>query len=109
MCKVHQVYLCSDCVLTHTGSGHEVVAAKVTHADARKELQILHDSTNKAYVGLNRQMKTQQFKERNIDQFYEAQISLANSAFEQAVQKLNLKKKQIIETLNKNMRDNKNN
>ena len=41
MCKMHDKFLCTECVIDHTGAGHNIVAFSVNTAVVKSELKEL--------------------------------------------------------------------
>lgn len=99
LCKTHDKFLCSDCIIEHTGTGHNVVAYNLQSAQLRAELEELeHKYAKKARV-LQDAVRTLESCEKKVKPFYEAQAAKVNSAYDSAVKTLGAKRKEHLATL----------
>jgi len=101
LCKTHEKFLCSDCIIEHTGTGHNVVAYNLQSAQLRMELDELeHKYTKKTRV-LQDAVRTLESFEKRVKPFYEAQAKKVNAVFEDAVKVLGIKRKELLACLQK--------
>ena len=107
MCRLHNMYLCSDCLLDHTGNGHEVLGFSVTIDQMRREMQVLIENSQITINDLRDSIHMQQNYEKKITSFYEHQILKVNSAYEKAIRYLQEKKRDHADLLKKYMTEQK--
>jgi len=105
VCKSHSKYLCSDCVLDHTGLGHEVVAFSPSAKDIEKEVQHLVEGAEEVVSEMKDYLQGQNSQDRRISAFYDSQILKVSSSFDSVIRMLTNRKKELIETLRKHMKE----
>jgi hypothetical protein len=99
ICKAHTVYLCSECVLDHMGSGHELSKLDVNLENMKKEVQNLHDISSAILSEIKKSLNMYTIFHKKLSHSYESQVSKINSVFENAMKYLNEKRKEHLEAL----------
>lgn len=104
-CRVHTVYLCSNCIIDHTGAGHDVVAFSITYAEMRREAETLVAAVQKLCAEAREAAQAKALRERRMSAFYQSQIQKVANTFDAAIRKLTCKKSEFIDTLTRHQRD----
>lgn len=101
ICKVHVMYLCSECVLEHMGNGHELSKFDVNMDSMKKELQNLHEATSAITTEWKKSLNLSTIFHKKLSNSYEIQVQRINTVFENAVKYLQEKRKEHLENLKK--------
>lgn len=105
MCKIHSKYLCTECVLEHTGSGHEIVAFSPNLEEMNKELQSLVEISQELIAEVKENLKSQQQQDKRIANFYDSQVLKVSTSYDTVIRNLGNKKRELIESLKKSMKE----
>lgn len=105
LCKVHTAYLCSDCVIDHAGSGHEVVSFSMTVEQLRRELQELLTTAQDLIKDVKKSVSTHHSEEKRLSAFYDGQVLKVTSTFDSVIRTLNKKKQEHSDTLMRHLND----
>ena len=105
MCKIHSKYLCTECVLEHTGNGHEIVAFSPNLEEMNKELQSLVEISQELIAEVKENLKSQQQQDKRIGNFYDSQVLKVSTSFDTMIRNLGNKKRELIESLKKSMKE----
>jgi hypothetical protein len=105
MCKIHSKYLCTECVLEHTGPGHEIVAFSPNLEEMNKELQSLVEISQELIAEVKENLKSQQQQDKRIGNFYDSQVLKVSTSFDTMIRNLGNKKRELIESLKKAMKE----
>lgn len=104
-CKSHEKYLCSECIIEHTGSGHNVVAFSINVSMIRQEINEIEESCEFKHDEIEDLLKNLDKAERNVKEFYEKEITKVSSEYESAIKILQQKKKDQTSALLKHLED----
>jgi hypothetical protein len=100
-CKLHSAYLCSECILNHLGSGHEVVACRPSVTGIRQQIKALIDQSEQvAAVEVQTNSRLAQLDFR-IRSHYERELTKLNSCFENSIRGLQSQKTLNISSLHR--------
>ncbi len=110
VCEVHKEYLCTNCVLEHTGTGHKTVAFKAdcmrylweTHTidEAMKtKVSGLMQRTQQTMRAISKENEELERSRSKIADHYALQQDNLSKAYETAIKTLMDKRKQLSETL----------
>lgn len=105
LCKSHDKFLCTDCVIEHTGNGHNIIAFTVnTHVvkTELKELELICEVTIKENEDSWKDLEN---KHKAIKDFYHNQINKINYSYENALKVLALRKREQISLVSKHLAD----
>jgi Ring finger domain/B-box zinc finger len=105
MCRIHTKYLCTECVLEHTGPGHEILAFTPNLDEMNKELQSLVEISQELIAEVKDNLKSQQQQDKKIANFYDSQILKVSTSYDAAIRNLSNKKRELIESLKKSMKE----
>lgn len=105
MCKIHSKYLCTECVLEHTGPGHEIAAFTPNLDEMNKELQSLVEISQELIAEVKENLKSQQQQDKKIANFYDSQILKVSTSYDTVIRNLSNKKRELIESLKKSMKE----
>mmetsp|Transcript_32948 Transcript_32948/g.57769 ORF Transcript_32948/g.57769 Transcript_32948/m.57769 type:complete len:402 (+) Transcript_32948:1362-2567(+) len=105
LCKVHTAYLCSDCVIDHAGTGHEVVSFSMTVEQLRRDLQEILTNAQELIKDIKKSVSSQHSEEKQLSQFYEGQMLKVNSVFDLPMRNLSKKRQEHIDNLTKHLKD----
>ena len=75
MCKGHSTYLCTECIIEHTGHGHEIVGFNPNLEEMNRELHILLDISQELIAESKENLKIQQQQDKKISTFYDHQMA----------------------------------
>lgn len=104
-CKIHNVFICSECVIQHAGSGHDLQAFKISPEKIREEIKKLSESTLTLFYDSETALKEYDILDRRILRFYDNQISKVTASFDAAIKSLQIKKSELIDELSKVLRE----
>ena len=99
MCKVHDKFLCTDCIIDHTGSGHLVVAFAATPSKVKAEVEDLVSSWTRRTKDFQEGKNTLDLTEKKSNSHYESQVSKVNSAYDSAIKTLNSRRNEHLSAL----------
>jgi hypothetical protein len=105
LCKTHDKFLCSDCIIEHTGTGHTVIAYSLQSVQMRHDLEELEHRFTKKSRTIQEAVRTLESFESKVKPFYEAQAAKVNAAFDVAVKVLTAKRKELLVVLQKHSCD----
>ena len=105
MCKIHSKYLCTECVLEHTGPGHEIVAFSPNLEEMNRELQSLVEISQELISEVKENLKSQQQQDKRISNFYDSQILKVGNSYDAVIRNLGNKKRELIESFKKSMKE----
>jgi len=104
-CRVHSLYLCSNCVIDHTGAGHDVVAFSITYEELRREAETLVATVQKLCAEAREAAQAKSSQEKRMSAFYQAQIQKVANTFDAAIRRLSCRKSELIDSLTRHQRD----
>ena len=105
LCKSHEKYLCTECIIDHTGVGHNVVAFKVNSSVVKTEMKDLETIFQRNLKENEEILKEAENKQKILREFYQNQISKINVSYENSLKTLHQKKKEHIANISKFMFD----
>ena len=105
LCKSHDKFLCTKCVVEHTGNGHNIVAFTVNSAVVKSELKELETICNSTIKENEESWRDIETKLKSIKEFYHLQINKINSCYENTLKILLQKKKEQISLVSKHLAD----
>lgn len=105
LCKSHEKFLCTECVIDHTGAGHNIVAFTVNSAVVKSDLKALEIICENTVKECEEQKKDLELKARSSKEFYQVQIEKVNQAYEHCLKTLAIKKKEMIGHFSKLLTD----
>lgn len=104
-CRVHNLCLCSECVLLHAGPGHELLLFKVNTDKLKDDIRELADTTDSVAKDAEKALQEYGSMSKKLSIFYESQITRVNTAFEAAIKNLANKQRELVETLKKHLKE----
>ena len=104
-CRVHSLYLCSNCVIDHTGAGHDVVTFSVTYEQMKRESDSLYTTAQRLFTEAREAAQAKLAQEKRMKAFYQQQIQKVANTFDAAIRKLTTKKSELIDTLTFHQKD----
>lgn len=105
MCKSHEKFLCTECVVDHTGAGHNIVAFSINTSVVKSELKDL-ESICEATLKENEDLyKDLESKSKIVKDFYHLQLSRISVAYENAIKILQQKKRELQSSISKYLSD----
>lgn len=104
-CKPHQSFLCSICIITHTGEGHEVVPYSVTRENQRKETEAVLTSVQQNATEIRDLLARGSEVETRFAENSEGEIGKIERCFETGITKLMSRKGELIDTLRRFQKD----
>lgn len=99
MCKVHDKFLCTDCIIDHTGSGHLVVAFAVTPGKVKAEVEEIVAGWGKRSKDLQEGKNSTDAIEKKANANYEIQVGRVNSAYDLVIKTLNAHRSEHLASL----------
>lgn len=105
LCKSHEKFLCTECVIDHTGTGHNIVAFTVNSAVVKSDLRALELICETTLKDCEDQKKEIDSKAKASKEFYQFQIEKINLAYEHCLRNLSAKKKEMIGHFSKILAD----
>ena len=105
VCYSHESYLCSDCVLEHAGPGHLIDSFTPDLSKMRAQLEQLGESAQLTLSKISEEGSKHKSKERSLKNFYEREVVKVTSRFESCARMLEAKKKELVETLKKQLNE----
>ena len=105
MCKIHCKYLCTECVLEHTGPGHEIIAFSPNLDEMNRELQNLVEISQELISEVKENLKSQQQQDKRIANFYDSQILKVSTSYDTVIRNLGNKKRELIDSFKKSMKE----
>lgn len=99
------MYLCSECVIEHTGVGHEVVGNHVSEKQVKAELQGLLDKCHGSVKDSSMALSQSTSEAGKVNTFYEQQMAAVNSSYDSAIRTLQESKAGHIEALKRYCRE----
>ena len=104
-CRAHQAFLCSICIIGHTGEGHDVVPYSATRDSQRKETEAVYLSAQEAVGEVREAMEGHITLERKAAVHTQTQVQRVTTLFDAAIHKLNQRKAELIDTLRRFQKD----
>lgn len=104
-CKAHQAFLCSVCIIAHTGEGHEVVSYSATRDAQRKETEAVYLAAQETVGEVREAMEDHIALERRAATHTQTQVQRVTTVFDSAAQKLTQRKAELIDTLRRFQKD----
>ena len=98
-CLVHEKYLCTMCIVTHTGVGHAVEGFEATVQGLRLQSEELRKVANRRATTMLEVRKALEAEERRAKSNYEVQVRSVNLAYDEVVIALNSKRKSHLTSL----------
>mmetsp|Transcript_2070 Transcript_2070/g.4765 ORF Transcript_2070/g.4765 Transcript_2070/m.4765 type:complete len:288 (-) Transcript_2070:3989-4852(-) len=100
-CKPHSAYLCSECILNHLGSGHEVIACRPSATAIRQQIkQLAEQADHITKTEVQTSGRLGQIEGR-VKAHYERELNKVNSCFDNTIRCLNSQRKTHLDTLKK--------
>lgn len=99
LCKVHTAYLCTNCVIEHTGVGHVVVTFRADMREVKADLEELTGKWGRKERELLRKVGEIEGFGRKVISHYDAQMNRVNQAYESAIKALNIRRNEHISQL----------
>jgi hypothetical protein len=104
-CKTHDLFLCSECIIDHTGVGHAVSSFSTTHTAVKREFdQYAEVFSNKAKTAFDSKKLIEGLEQR-MKNLYDMEISKVNATYESAMKMLYNKRKEHIAFLTKQQKE----
>lgn len=103
MCKSHDKFLCTNCVIDHTGAGHNIIAFTVNPAVIKSDIKSLESICESALTTCEEKRKEIDCKSRSAKEFFQSQVEKINISYETCLKTLQAKKKEMISNLNKSI------
>ena len=105
VCKSHDKFLCTECIIDHTGSGHNISAFTVNTAVVKSELKELENICETTIKENENIWKDAETRQKTVKDFYHTQINKINAAYENSLKTLLQRKKEIIGLFSKYLAD----
>ena len=105
LCRTHETYLCSECIINHTGKGHNVVGYSASLQGIKQEIAEAEETCESWVEDAEHKTKELEKQEKNISSFYEQQIHKLTAAYDNAIANLQQKKKEQTSLLHKYLND----
>ena len=99
MCKVHDKFLCTDCIIDHTGPGHLVIAFAVTPSKVKAEAEETATAWTRRTKELTDGRLSLDLMEKKVTCNYESQVTRINSAYDSAVKTINTRRNELLSSL----------
>ena len=104
-CQVHNTYMCSNCVIDHTGQGHKVAAFTPNVTKMKREVDDLRRVAEEVYGKGQTNAALYQQAQKRLAVHYEAQVAKVKNSFEAAISHLRSKERDHVEALRSAMKD----
>lgn len=104
-CNSHEKYLCSECILDHSGSGHEIGLFAVNLKQIEKDLRELASVSECVVSDAKGALLECKYQGKQIREFYEEQAIKVNSVFSDAVELMNVKRKGFLDKLKSELKE----
>ncbi|CAG9327194.1 unnamed protein product [Blepharisma stoltei] len=104
-CKTHEKYLCSECIIEHTGSGHNVVAFSISVNMIRQEMNEIEEAFEFRYEEIDEIAKNLEKTEKSFKDFYDKEMAKISNEYDSAIKVLQQRKKDQIAALLKCMEE----
>jgi len=105
LCEIHNEFLCSDCVIAHTGSDHSIVPYSARFDLMTKNIEAVQKSYIDHQLELHESAQAIDSSEKRLVDFHTAQLAKINRAYDNAVQLLNDKRKEMTEIVKRTMNE----
>ncbi|CAG9330678.1 unnamed protein product [Blepharisma stoltei] len=106
-CISHSVFLCSDCIIQHTGNGHEIESFNPNTTAMKSELSRLDELFKTKCKEIEEIQKKAENQDFQLDSYYKGQIGKIRKAYDELIGVLTQKKREMIETMTKYFHDQK--
>ena len=111
MCEIHKEFLCTICVLDHTGVGHKVASFSADCIyiyiyiveSMKSTLSGLNNRYQNILVTLSKQNEEAEKKEQQQWEVHQKMVGKVNKIYEESVRKLNDKRKYLLDLLKHNV------
>lgn len=106
-CVSHSVFLCSECIIQHTGNGHEIQTFNPSSISMKSELHGLDDSfrkKTKELADVNRKIDVQNSQ---LESYYRNQLGKIKKSYDEIIENLLKKKKEMTQTITKHFHEQK--
>lgn len=104
-CSTHETYLCSECIINHSGGSHELTLFTINLKQIEEDLKELASvsecvvsDAKEALSGCKQQIK-------KLNRFYEEQFAQVDSVFDNAIELMNVKRKEFLDKLKSTLKE----
>jgi len=98
-CLSHRQNLCTDCIVSHSDSGHRVASLETFTLQTRSEANEVSETLQKRLSSLEEGRKWVEKCETKLAGLYETQTQLVKQTYDEAVQDLQQKKTELLREL----------
>lgn len=99
MCKVHSAFLCTDCVIEHTGSGHSILAHTANVSKVRTNAEEIASNWNRKLRDLQEKSVQMDSLQRRLLSHYDSQVNRVNQTYDSVIKSLNTRRNEHISSL----------
>jgi hypothetical protein len=104
-CKAHDKFLCSSCVVEHSGAGHNIVSFTVNSLAVKSDLRDLLHICESTRQEQELPCKEVDARLRVVKEFYHGVIGKINAGYEAALKSLQNKKREMVAAVAKHLSD----
>ena len=98
-CLTHRVNLCTDCIISHSDSGHKVVSLESLAVQKRTEANAVTEDLLKRLSNLEEGSKWVETWEKKLAGLHETQVARVKQTYKEALRTISAKQEQLLQDL----------